>query len=130
MTWSVAISLFLTSSSNKECKRLNLDSCYIQDKGLNVLYHGLCHSNDITIDELYLQQNGLTRQSSSLISELTVKYKVKKLRITGNHSIGKDQQLYSILTDPFNVATRATVHVPYQIIIQCSHYPIHNIKGQ
>ena len=100
------ISLFLTSSSNKECKRLNLDSCYIQDKGLNILYHGLCYSSDVTINVLYLQQNGLTRQSSSLISKLTVKYKVKMLQITGNHSIGEDQQLYSILTDPFNVLER------------------------
>ena len=97
------ISLFLTSSFNKAWEWLNLASCYIQDKELNILYCGLRYSNDITINMLNLGDNGLTRQSSSLISELTVKYKVKELWIGGNHTIGEDQQLYSILTDPSNV---------------------------
>ena len=94
------ISLFLTSSFNKEWKKLNLYSCHIQDKGLNILYRGLRHSNDVTIDELGLYDNGLTSESSSLISELTVKCKVKMLVIIGNHTIGEDQQLYSMLTNP------------------------------
>ena len=94
------ISLFLTSSSNKEWKKLDLLSCHIQDKGLNILYRGLRHSNDVTIDVLWLINNGLTSKSSSLISELTVKCKVKMLRITGNRTIGEDQQLYSMLTNP------------------------------
>ena len=94
------ISLFLTSSFNKEWKMLDLYNCHIQDKGLNILYHGLRHSNDITIDELGLDYNGLTSQSSSLISELTVKCKVKILWIDGNDTIGEDQQLYSMLTNP------------------------------
>ena len=93
------ISLFLTSSFNKEWKWLNLTSCHIQDKGLNILYRGLRHRCDITIDTLGLNYNGLTTQTSSLISELTVKCKVKVLGINGNHTIGEDQQLYSILTD-------------------------------
>ena len=94
------ISLFLTSSFNKEWKKLNLSSCHIQDKELNILYRGLRHSNDVTIDELLLNYNGLTSKSSSLISELTVKCKVKTLAIAGNHTIGEDQQLYSMLTNP------------------------------
>ena len=96
----VCISLFLTSSFSKEWKKLNLYNCHIQDKGLNILYRGLCHSNDVTIDVLWLDYNGLTSKSSSLISELTVKCKVKILEITGNLTIGKDQQLYSMLTNP------------------------------
>ena len=94
------ISLFLTSSFNKEWKVLYLHNCHIQDKELNILYRGLRHSNDVTIDELWLQDNGLTSQSSSLISELTVKCKVKRLVISDNHTIGEDQQLYSMLTNP------------------------------
>ena len=94
------ISLFLTSSFNKEWEKLNLSCCHIQDKELNILYCRLRHSNDITIDKLWLHYNGLTSQSSSLISELTVKCKVKILLIDGNHTIGEDQQLYSILTNP------------------------------
>ena len=94
------ISLFLTSSFNKEWEKLNLSSCHIQDKGLKILYRGLRHSNDVTTDVLGLLYNGLTSKSSSLISELTVKCKVKILLIDGNHTIGEDQQLYSILTNP------------------------------
>ena len=94
------ISLFLTSSFNKEWEKLNLSCCHIQDKELNILYRRLRHSNDITIDKLWLHYNGLTSQLSSLISELTVKCKVKILLIDGNHTIGEDQQLYSILTNP------------------------------
>ena len=41
------VSLFLASSFNKEWKRLNLYSCYIQDKGLNTLWRGLRHTTDI-----------------------------------------------------------------------------------
>ena len=96
------VSLFLASSSNKKWESLYLFRCYIQDKGLNILYRGLRHSSDITINELWLDSNGL-RQSSSLISDLTVKCKVKELVISGNYTIGEDHQLYSIVTDPSNV---------------------------
>ena len=97
------ISLFLTSSFNKEWERLNLYNCHIQDKGLNILYRGLRHCSDVTINKLELWYNGLTTQSSSLISELTVKCKVKELWIYGNYTIGEDQQLYSMLTNPSSV---------------------------
>ena len=96
------ISLFLTSSFNKEWKNLDLYNCYIQDKGLNFLYRGLRHSTDITINELKLDYNDLTTKSSSLISELTVKCRVKILTINDNCSIGEDKQLYSMLSDPSN----------------------------
>ena len=58
------------------------------------------HSSDVTIDYLQLNYNGITRRSSSLLSELTVKCKVKILRIIGNDTIGENQQLYSMLTNP------------------------------
>ena len=97
------ISLFLTSSLNKEWEGLNLHSCHMQDKGLHTLYRGLRHCSNITIKELVLNNNGLTTQSSSLISQLVVQYKVKELVITHNYTIGEDQQLYSMLTNPSNV---------------------------
>ena len=96
------ISLFLTSAFNKEWNTLNLSICRIQDKGLNILYRGLRHSSDLTIDTLGLSWNLLTTQSSSMISELTVKCKVKNLEIYGNHTIGEHQQFYSILTHPYS----------------------------
>ena len=49
-----------------------------------------------------LTNNGLTTQSSSLISEFTVKCKVKELVIGCNSTIGEYQQLYTMLIDPSN----------------------------
>ena len=96
------ISIFLSSSINKEWVKLNLWNCYIQDKGLNILYRGLRHSNGVTIDKVELTNNGLTTYSSSLISELTIRCKVKELVIGCNSTIGENQQLYTMLTDPSN----------------------------
>ena len=100
------ISLFLTSSLNKEWEGLNLHNCHMQDKGLHTLYRGLRHCSNIIIKELWLGNNGLTTQSSSLINQLVVQYKVKWLRIGYNDTIGEDQQLYSMLTNPSNVLER------------------------
>ena len=99
------ISLFLTSSFSKELewKWLVLFRCHILDKGLKILHSGLCHSGDVTINGLWLKYNDLTTRSSSLISDITVKCKVKVLMITCNDGIGEDQQLYSMLTNPYNV---------------------------
>ena len=94
------LSLFLTSSSNKQWNELNLYYCHIQDKGLNILHRILRHTCDVTINRLGLSNNGLTTQSSSLISELSVKCRVRLLWISGNYTIGEDQQLYYMLTDP------------------------------
>ena len=98
-----SLSLFLISSFNKEWEGFYLQNCYIQDVGLKILHHTLCCSSSITISRMQLGRNGLTTQSSSLISELAVKCKVKELWISGNQSVGEDQQLYSMLTDPSNV---------------------------
>ena len=94
------VTVFLTSSSHKEWVGLNLSLCYIQDLGLHILYRGLRHCRNITIDHLWLSYNGLTSQSSSLISYITVKCKVKVLVITGNDTIGEDERLYSMLSNP------------------------------
>ena len=104
------LSVFLASSSNKEWVGLNLRNCIIQDRGLNILYHGLCHSKDVTINELWLGFNTLTVHSSSLISELTVKCQVKELVIAGNYSIGEDPRLYFMLTDRFTVLEKLHMH--------------------
>ena len=109
------ISLFLTSSFNKEWEGLNLYYCHMQDKGLNILYRGLRHYSNITINGLELINNGLTTQSSSLISELTVKCKVKMLGIYGNDTIGEDQQLYSMLYN-----TSSVLEVLYMMDTQLS----------
>ena len=95
------VSLFLTSSFNKDWYWLILSGCHIQDRGLNILYHALCHNTDVTINDLWLNSNNLTSQSAPLISEIAVKCKVKLLNISMN-LIGENQQLYSMLTNPSN----------------------------
>ena len=94
------ISLFLTSSFNKEWVELNLMDCYILDRGLNNLHRGLRHSNTITINKLWLSNSLLTTQSSSLISDIVIKYKVKMLLISANYTVGENRQLYMMLNDP------------------------------
>ena len=93
------VTVFLTLSSHKEWVGLDLSYCYIQDHGLHILHRGLLHCRNITIDQLKLGYNGLTTQSSSLISDITVKCKVKKLRINGNYTIGENERIY-MLSNP------------------------------
>ena len=94
--WSV-LQYFLP---HKEWVWLNLYHCYLQDHGLHILHRGLLHCRKITIDELDLDYNGLTTQSSSLISDIVVTCEVKVLWIGGNDTIGENEQLYSILSNP------------------------------
>ena len=93
------VAVFLASSCNKEWEELNLSHCYMQDHGFHILHHRLIHCNDLTINNLELCNNGLTKRSAALIREITVKCKVKTLDINENDTIGEDQQLYSMLTD-------------------------------
>ena len=97
------VTVFLTSSFQRKWVMLDLSNCNIQDHGLHILYHGLRNYSDITVDELWLSNNGLTEKSSSLISEITIRCQVKKLWISANHTIGEDKQLYSMLTDSSTV---------------------------
>ena len=69
------------------------------------MYRGLCHSKDVTIDGLRLGFNALIVHSSSLISELTMKCKVKELVIAGNYSLREDHRLYSMLANQFDQFT-------------------------
>ena len=104
------VTVFLTSSSHKEWVGLDLSYCYIQDHGLHILHRGLLHCRNITIDQLRLINNGLTTQSSSLISDITVKCKVKMLWINGNDTIGEDEQLYSMLSSPSTMLERLDMY--------------------
>ena len=92
------IALFLTSSFPMKWEKLDFLNCQIEDYGLYLLHHGLCHSNDVFINELLLGYNGLTTLSSPFISEIVLKCKVNNLSISGNKTIGENEQLYSILT--------------------------------
>ena len=103
------VTVFLTSSSHKEWSELYLYRCYMQDHGLHILHRGLLHFSDITINTLQLSYTGLTIQSSSLISDITVSCNVKELWLIGNYTIGEDEQLYSILTNPSTMLEILTI---------------------
>ena len=97
------VTVFLTSSFHKNWVALNLSNCYIQDHGLHILHRGLLHCRNITVTDMWLRYNGLTTQSSPLISDITMKCKVKKLGISGNITIGENEQLYYMLSNPSTI---------------------------
>ena len=94
------ITIFLTCSSHKEWREVNLTSCFIQDHGVRILQHGLTNCN-VIITVLGLSWNGLTASSSSAITDLSVSCGIKVLRISGNE--GVCDEFYSILTNPSSV---------------------------
>ena len=93
------VTVFLTCSSHKEWKELNLRGCLIQDYGIHILHRGLIHC-DVTITTLRLNWNCLTESSSSAISDITIRCRVKVLIINGNETVSADARLYSIISDP------------------------------
>ena len=94
------LTVFLTCSSHQEWERLELRRCYIQDYGVNILHHGLTNCDVSTITSLLLWNNGLTESSSSAISDITISCGVKGLNISDNKTVGEDERLYSIISDP------------------------------
>ena len=92
------LTIFLTCSSHKEWKILNLLGCHIQDHGLQILQRRL-RSSHVTIAKLVLTRNDLTAVSSSAISDLTINCRVKILSIGQNKTVGEDDRLYRIITD-------------------------------
>ena len=96
------VTVFLTCSSQKEWEKLNLSDCYIQDHGVHILHRGLTNSS-VTITSLSLRSNGLTKSSSSAISDITISCRVKILDISFNNTVGEDERLYSIISDPSSV---------------------------
>ena len=93
------ITTFLTYSSHREWKELNLTSCFIQDHGVKILHRGLIRCG-VTIEKLGLSWNGLTESSSTTVSGLAISCRTKVLRINGNATVCEDDRLYYILSDP------------------------------
>ena len=100
------ITLFLACSCHKQWKKLCLYLCYIQDHGLLVLLRNLSNCSNVTIKELDLTSNGLTKLSSPFISCLAVQCRVERLWISDNRTIGEGEDLYNMLTDHSSVLVR------------------------
>ena len=96
------VTVFLTCSSHKEWKELDLRYCYIQDQGVHILHRGLINSS-VTITSLSLWYNSLTESSFSAISDITISCRVKRLDIGTNKTVSEDERLYSIISDPSSV---------------------------
>jgi len=86
--------LFLTY---KQWEVVKLPYCYIQDHGLHII-HKYLNSSDITITQLRLDDNSLTQKSSSFISNIVLSCKVKRVVISGNPTIGDNEELYTMLS--------------------------------
>ena len=102
------LTLLLVYSSPKVWDEVDLVRCYIQDHGLHVLHRGLITSK-LSIKELWLGYNDLTKASSSLVKDLTIHCGVEGLWISGNHTIGEDHSFFSILSHPSSKLTTLTI---------------------
>ncbi|XP_065884354.1 NLR family CARD domain-containing protein 4-like [Dysidea avara] len=98
------VSFFLVSSSVQRWVKLDLWECNIQDFDIHIIHKYLSHT-DITITRLKLRDNGLTKSSSSSISDIVLSCKVEVLHINDNHTIGENGDLYAMLTDTSSMLT-------------------------
>ena len=97
------LTTLLSYSSFKNWNWLNLNSCHVQDNGVQILWHNLRHS-EITIEDLWLGNNDLSSLSDSFLSEIIITCKVKILSIGSNKNVGETQHFFTtILTDPLSV---------------------------
>ena len=104
-----SVTLFLTCSSCKEWKEgINFYRCYIQDQGIRVLHRRLRNSN-VVISRLWLDCNGITSSSLSLVSEIVISCKVEMLWIDSNDIIGEDDSFYTMLSNDSSVLE--TLHI-------------------
>ena len=96
----VCLAMFLTCSSHKEWHVLNLDRCYIQDQGVQILNRELTSCN-LTITKLDLSYNSLTKSCSPAIIGIIISCRVKELWIDGNDiNICDSEKFISIISDP------------------------------
>ena len=94
--------LFLTSSTHKQWVEVSLHDCYIQDHGLHII-HKYLNDSGIAITSLWLNHNGLTQASSSFISNIVLNCRVETMMISGNPTIGDNEELYTMLSHPSSV---------------------------
>ena len=95
----VCLTMFLTCSSHKEWHELNLDKCYIQDQGVQILNRELTSCN-FTITILNLRSNGLTKSCSPAIIGIIISCRVEELWIDFN--ICDSEKFISIISNPFS----------------------------
>ena len=95
------LTLFLSKTSTKQWKVLDLSNCLIGDDGLRMLHEAFITS-DIIIDQIFLEGNSLTSQSSVVITEIASSCKTKKLHIP-----------YNTFTDGLDLSNNSTLEKLY-----------------
>ena len=77
----LTISLFLTRSTTKHWKILNLSECFIGDDGIKQLHNSFTSNNrsKVCIDTLNLSHNNLTQSSVNFIAGLILQWDVKDI---------------------------------------------------
>ena len=77
----LTISLFLTRSTTKHWKVLNLSECFIGDDGIKQLYNSFTSNNrsKVCIDTLNLSHNNLTESSVESIAGLILEWDIKDI---------------------------------------------------
>ena len=105
----VCLTMFLTCSSHKEWRKLDLNRCIIQDQGVQILHRELTRCN-LTITRLDLSDNGLTELCSPAIIGIITSFRVKELKIDGNDiNICESEKFISIISDPSSTLVRLSI---------------------
>ena len=113
------ISIFLTCSSIKQWKELNLGGCHIRDVGLRILHRILLQSA-ITIERLWLGYNDLSSSSDGCLTDIVIKCRVKWLEISYNTNIGQTEEFFptipsssleTLWIDNINLSSKATIMI-------------------
>ena len=79
------LSLFLSSSYNKQWKILELLSCNIRDVGCRIFHHAIISQSTPMIETINLSSNLLTSASARYISDIVIACKTKVLHLNGNN---------------------------------------------
>ena len=113
------ISIFLTCSSVKQWKWLNLGGCHIRDVGLRILHRILLQSA-ITTEQLWLDNNDLSSSSDGCLADIVIKCRVKMLMISNNTNIGQTEEFFptipsssleTLWIDDINLSSRAAIMI-------------------
>ena len=93
------IMIFLTCSSIKQWKMLNLGGCNIHDADLSIM-HCILKSSPITIKELVLSTNNLSTTCDSSLADIVINCGVNALDINGNQTLGHTEEFFPAILSP------------------------------
>ena len=99
----LTISLFLTRSTTKHWKILNLSECFIGDDGIKQLHNSFTSNNrsKVCIDTLNLSHNNLTQSSVKFIAGLILEWNVKSITFNDINQYNLNEEvMYQVMQFP------------------------------